>query len=292
MKKLLRFAALLLLLLAAFLQAAKLRDLSPSVSLRFQEPFTPEEAAPFAAYWSQEDTIASGHRAVLIRFQGDAQLVLPARWCYGAPPGALMENACAVSTRLAWELYGGLDATGLTVTLDGQERSIVGVFDHDEAVALLPGSGSFTAAELFPVPEGQDPCRWARDRAAQAGLEEPSQVLCGPEAAAIAMALPWLCVLLSAWPLVRRMGKAKIPFLLLAALLLASAVPDWLLPTRWTDTVFWQELSQSAASRIRDWLSLAPALRDIPCKQAWLLLAPSAGAALHLTAALIRGNRH
>lgn len=272
MKRILRFAAIFLLLCVAFRQAAVIREHAPSVSLRFDTPFTADQAAPFAAVWSEEKGSISGIETTMIRFAGDVQLVFPAVWLYGTPPNELMNNSCAVSTRLAWELYGGRDVTGLAVELGADAYTICGVFDHGEAVLLLPDDGVFTAAELFPAPSGTDLYRYGRDCAVRAGLEEPAQILCGPEVSFLAMLLPWLCLLLAAWPLLHRMQRGRRLLWVFVLLLLLSAVPDWLIPTRWSDTVFWAELGQSFRSRVHDWLTLSPALRDLTVQESWLLL--------------------
>lgn len=272
MKRILRFAVIFLLLCFSFRQAAEIRDLSPAVSLRFEQPFTKEQAEPFAAVWSEERGYVYGYETTLIRFGGDAQLTFPTVWLYGTPPNDLMENSCAVSTRLGWEIYGGADVTGLTVEFAGEAHTIVGVFDHKDAVLLIPGDVGFTAAELLPVPDGTDLYRYARDCAAQTGLEEPAQILCGPESASIAMLLPWLCVLLCGWPLLRRMTQGRNWLWLLVVLLMIAAIPDWFIPTRWSDTAFGVELVQSLSSRVCDWLSLRPALRDLPVKEHWFMI--------------------
>lgn len=272
MKRFVRYAVLFALLCFSFRQAAVIREHTPSVSLRFSTPFSIDQAAPFAAAWSEEKGIVSGIATTLIRFTGDAQLAFPAAWVCGVPLNDLMENACAVSTRLAWELYGATDVTGLTVEFEGKTYHICGVFDQDSPVLLLSGEDGFTAAELFPVPAGMDPYRYAGSCAAQAGLEEPTQILCGPEAAFLAVLLPWLSVLLTAWPLARRMARGRNWVWLIVVLILLPVIPDWFVPTRWSDTVFWAELAHSLYSRFQDWLTLNPTLRDLTVKEGWFEL--------------------
>ena len=162
--------------------------------------------------------------------------------------------------------------TGLTVEFAGKEHTIVGVFYNVEAVVLIPAIDGFTAAELFPAPDGTDLYRYARNCATQADLEEPAQILCGPESASIALLLPWLCVILYGWPLLRRTTYGRSWRLLIILLLLMPTIPNWLLPTRCSDTVFWSELLQSLSSRFHDWISLSPTLRDLPVKECWLTL--------------------
>lgn len=277
MKRTFRFLLLFLLLCISFRQAAVIRDHSNAVSLRFDSEFSSAQAQGFDAVWAEERESVSGLPCTVIRFDGDAQLAFPAVYPYGAPPNSLMPECCAVSTDLAWELFGGEDVTGLTVELDSAEYTICGVLTCGEPVLLLPDSEGFTAAELWAPSARTDLYRYAQDRAAQAGLPEPTQILCGPEAAYLSGLLPWLCAVLAAWPLLRR--TVKYPAVLCLPLLLL--LPVWFLPTRWSDTVFWSELFRSLSSRFLDWLTLAPALRDVSVKRAWfqmgtaLLLAQS-----------------
>ena len=269
MKRLCRAAVLFLLLCFSFRQAAVIRDHALSVSMRFSAPFAIDQASTFAAVWSEEEGDVSGIGATVIRFAGDARLAFPAEWVCGAPPNDLMENACAVSTNLAWALYGGTEVTALPLQIGEETHTICGVFEHELPVLLLPGEDGFTAAELYPVPNGTDLYRHARNCAAQAGLEDPAQILCGPEIGLFAGLLPWLCVILAAWPLASRIARGRHWVWLLAVLILLPAIPDWCVPTRWSDTVFWDNLIHSLHSRFRDWLMLRPALRDLAVKEGW-----------------------
>lgn len=252
MKRFIRYALLLLALCFAFGQANMIGDQSQSVSLRFQEEFTLADAKGFAALWGEETAAISGIDTTLIRFAGDAQLVFPAEWVHGTPPSELKEDTCAVSSGFALECFGGQDVVGLKLGGD----IICGVFRHEEAVVLKPAREGFTAAELFPVPKQTDLYRWGRDCAAQAGLPEPSAVLCGPEGAFLARLLPWVCCM---WLLPRLTGRKG---WLIAAVLFLLLLPDWFYPTRLSDMVFWSELFDSITGRVRDWLAPSPSLRD------------------------------
>ena len=269
MKRLCRAAVLFLLLCFSFRQAAVIRDHALAVSLRFSAPFAIDQAAPFAAVWSEEEGSVSGIGATVIRFAGDARLAFPAEWVCGAPPNDLMKNACAVSTNLAWALYGGTEVTALTLQIGEETHRLCGVFEHGSPVLLLPGEDGFTAAELYPVPTGTDLYRHARNCAAQAGLEDPAQILCGPEIGLLAGLLPWLCVISAAWPLLCRIARGRYWVWVLALPILLAVIPDWCIPTRWSDTVFWENWIHSLHSRFRDWLMLRPALRDLAVKEAW-----------------------
>ena len=262
MKQFIRYVLLLLALCFAFGQANVIGDQSQTVSLRFEEEFTLAEGGRFAAVWGEEPVSISGISTTRISFAGDAQLVFPAEWVYGTPPSALKERTCAVSTAFALECFGGQDVVGLQLG----EDTICGVFHHPEAVVLKPAREGFTAAELYPVPSRTDLYRWGLDCAAQAGLPEPSAVLCGPEGAFLARLLPWLPCL---WLLLRLTGRRG---WVIAAFLLPVFLPDWFFPTRLSDTVFWSELLDSLLGRMGDWLALAPSLRNRQLKWAWVHL--------------------
>ena len=269
MKRVVRILVLFLLLCISFRQAAMIRDLSPTVSLRFDSEFSYEQAQGFDAVWTEEQAYVSGCQCTLIRFDGDALLAFPAEYAFGAPPNCLTPDFCAVSSQLAWELFGGEDVTGLVVELHGEEYTICGVLAHAEPVILVPDNKAFTAAELCVPSLETDLYRYAADCAAQVGMPEPTQILCGPESALLAGLLPWLCVLLVAWKLFCRIGHRPAALWLALILILLAVIPDWVIPTRWSDTFFWSELAQSLFSRFQSWLSLPPALKDIPVKLAW-----------------------
>lgn len=294
MKRAVKWAALFLLLCAAFRQASLIRELAPSVSLRFETPLTQaqvEEAqvysqtsgAPWVTFWAEQDCSVSAEfrsaGALGILFSGDARLAFPAEYLHGAPPSDLRFDACAVSTALAWALFGGEDVTGLEITVDEAELTICGVFSHEEAILLRPGSGGFTAAELPDLPEDADAYRYALDYAAACGLGMPSQVLCGPDLAFLAAALSWSCAVgCAAVPLLAARGRFRHPAIYWGAAFLVAVgcpvwmewLPGWWIPTRWSDAGFWTALGDSLLHRFRDWLTLSPALRDLECKLAWL----------------------
>lgn len=136
-------------------------------------------------------------------------------------------------------------------------------FAFGQVKVLKPDREGFSAAELFPVPKKTYLYRWGRDCAAQAGLPEPSEVLCGPVGAFAARFLPWVFGL---WLLLRLTGRRG---WLIAAILLLALLPDWFFPTRLSDIRFWTELGESLCGSVQDWLSLSPALRDEAWKCSW-----------------------
>lgn len=300
MKRALRWLCLFFLLSFSFRQAAQLRELSPSVSLRFGEPLTMEQVsgawtyaqafgAPWASFWTEGPCTVSGVEATAIRFAGDARLAFPAEYRFGAPPNDLTEHLCAVSTELAWTVYGAVDITGLKLTVDGAEYTVCGVFDHGQAVVLYPAREGFTAAELADLPASADAYRYARDFAAACGLGVPTELLCGPDLLLLAELLPWLgtvvCALTLFLRLLRRIGSPAVWWCGAFALVVsfpvwAQVLPGWWFPAGWSDSAWWTSLGESLCARFRDWLTVSPAMRDVPVKLAWIRLLAASGMSL------------
>lgn len=287
MKQVTKWLCLLCLLVWAFRQGAAVREYSPAVSLRFAQPLTfrqmedartlaAQGCVPWASFWSESRAWVGGTDAAVIRFWGDARLVFPAEYAHGTAPVDLASDSCGVSTELAWACYGAVDIVGLPLTVDGTEYRVCGVFEYAKPVALLPSREGHTAAELPGLSATVDSRQAALDFAAACGMAMPQQVLCGPEAASLAGALPWLAVLVCGAALIFRLPGGC--WILLWAMLLW--LPDWWLPDRWSHMLWWESLWAGLQARVRDWLSLAPAVRDVPLKLAWLkLMAASLGAA-------------
>jgi len=67
------------------------------------------------------------------------------------------------------------------------------------------------------------------------------------------------------------------PILLAFALLLPAILrmmPEWLIPTRWSDFSFWSSLQKQASGSLREFLRAAPQSRDVELR---LLLIKQAG---------------
>ena len=81
----------------------------------------------------------------MLRVCGDAELLATEPLLYGALPGPAGQGGCAVSSALAWQLWGALDVTGLELELDGERYTVRGVFESGEARAV-PGGMPVCAA--------------------------------------------------------------------------------------------------------------------------------------------------
>jgi len=283
----------------------------PLISLRYATPFsgkTAYQARQYSVEHSDDDTFwptfwhetqaglageYSSAYAVCILFSGDASLVWPARYITGTAPGVTDGAGCAVSSALAWELWGGTDVAGTEVEIGGETRTVRGVFEGDDLLALVSvrdedTTQSFTAVELSGGPSGivrSDVRRYA----SAAGLGTPDNILMGtPVALASALAaLPifilslyglGLCIArLRTRPAALRTGMlmALIMFAFFLPGLL-DILPGWMIPTRWSDFSFWGELASQVGTDLREYLVLSPTLRDVEYK---ILLLKQAGIA-------------
>ncbi|WP_394965876.1 ABC transporter permease [Candidatus Allofournierella excrementigallinarum] len=285
--------ALALLTAAGMKNADALAANCQSVSLRWRRPIAAEtaeaarEKQPGLTFW-REETASLGSlwrqaEAAVLYYRGNASLVWGAECLSGSMPSPLDAGGCAVSTALAWQLFGSEDAVGLTLFQETAEYTVRGVFESEEPVALLPkADAAFTAAEL-PLEEGAggDPAARVDACLVKSGLPEPGWRLYTPLPAALARGLAWLplafgaAVLAAA--LVRRAARLSFPardaafFALLGAAALAlpaflSAWPSWLTPTRWSDFSWWGQAAGQLSEMGKAFLTAPCAGRDLAIK--------------------------
>lgn len=273
--RLLAVALLLALQLALNAHAARLARQNPPLDLTLAAPVSADTLAAARA-WEQSDANANGISASLwgskkaaaatelgrtaaavtcIFFAGNAGDCLPADYLQGAAPGAQGQQ-CAVSSALAWALFGSNDIVGQTLTLDRTQYTICDVFDADTQIMLYPGRSGFTHAALrgtSPDTPKADAEQWA----AAAGVGEISAIDYGPQRVWLAGALRFLPAALvgvgmlvillrfiAALPGLAR-GLCYFALALLFALALPrflQALPGWLIPSRWSNFAFWPEL--------------------------------------------------
>ena len=301
--------------------AATMRQYS-SISLRYETPLNGqtayqarqytvahrEETAFWATFWTEHEARFSIElrkvTADCITFSGDAALVWRAEYLAGNSPGVVDGVGCAISSGLAWVLWGDIDVVGKTIEVDGVPRIVRGVFEGAESLALVSvcdedKTQSFAAVEL----SGGSPSSGRGDVesfANASGLGMPDSVLLGaPTILAEFMALlPMVILIIYGLALCIAHAKKQsvavrrtlmfFMFLGAAALLpvFLDILPDRIIPTRWSDFAFWGSLLSNAGEHLREYLTLSPSLRDIEYaelffKQAAIALA-STGFALSI----------
>ena len=142
-------AAVLLVVLQLLLQtrAAHIVQQNPTVTVTLSSPLTAGQLAAAreweksnantqavtASFWSEKaaavsaDSDRTAEDVTCIGFDGTAQDCLPVEYLQGTAPGVVGQQ-CAISSTLAWTLFGSYDIMGLTVALDRTEYFISGVF--------------------------------------------------------------------------------------------------------------------------------------------------------------------
>ena len=304
------WAALAVLLVVGSANLSALRKY-PSVSLRYNTPVSGQaayrarqyaiehggEESFWPVFWHETGaSFSCGYNkstATCIIYSGDAALVWPAQYQAGAAPGVTDGAGCAISSALAWELWGGVDVVGRTVDIDEETRIVRGVFEGEDLLALLSvrdedTGRSFTAVELTGGPSA--PARSdVESFIAASGLGKPDYILMGTPVlfASIMAVLP--LIMLAAYGLALCIGQLKqypnamwgglfllmIGFALFLPRLLET-LPGWMTPSRWSDFSFWGSLSKQIGNDLREYFILAPRLRDVTYK---ILLLKQAGIA-------------
>ena len=190
---------LVVLQLALQCRAAKIARENPALGVQLAAPLTAETltaaraweqsdantAGITASYWKQEtDTVSTdfGRTAegvACIGFDGTAGDCLPADYRQGTAPGAVGQQ-CALSTALAWALFGSADIVGQTVTMGRVDYTLCGVFDADTNILLYPAQAGFTNAALRGV-SSDTPRAAAEQWAASAGVGAVKSITYGPQ---------------------------------------------------------------------------------------------------------------
>jgi hypothetical protein len=216
-----------------------------------------------------------------IAYSGDSSLVWPLVCVAGAAPGVVDGTGCAVSEPLAWKLWGSIDVVGMTVEIDGVERLVRGVFEGESELAMISFRDEDVSQSWSAVELSGGPADAVRDDAvsyaAASGLGRPSAVLMGGYSylTGTLAILPVLILAVYGLALICRLMTRRSPgvraplfFICLIALAvilpgLLGLLPAWMIPTRWSDLSFWSTLLRKATDGVREFLRVAPRLRDV-----------------------------
>lgn len=235
----------------------------------------------YASFWGQctQDIAGENGRSVkdviCIGFYGEATDCLPVQYLHGSAPGS-EGKTCAVSAELAESLFGSERVVGLRIRLQGQLYEIVGVFSAKDNVLLFPCMQNLSCAELrgiSPDTPKADVEQWC----VAAGLPAPQCIRCGPQRVCFAKAFCWIpffltgCMMLIAllrisvsWPPLVRNAFWFILALSLVLHFTAAlyALPGWLVPARWSDFSFWQNLQEKIEQSHMAWETATRYWRD------------------------------
>lgn len=246
-----------------------------------------ENGGIWPGFWAETKADAKADRAeektAVFSYDGDPARLFPVTMLSGSYPGELEETRCAVSSGLSWSLWGSLDTAGQILTIGGQTYTVSGVFSQEEAQVLLKGDADtlWTAMDLVSEKElmREDVTQFI----AEAGLPPAENLVDGNGITGLArlgiytplMVATLMALLLFFFKKQQGHGKTLKSLLLLALLLglawglplLLGLLPQWLVPTKWSDFSFWTALVEKCKGYLLQWQSLHPASRDVAAKK-------------------------
>lgn len=218
---------------------------------------------------------------------GDAAAVKHESFIAGNCPGELDKTGVAISSELSWRLWGSLDTVGKEVSVDNMLRMVSGVYENEEATAIMSGSpetiwqgaevsseSPLTREELIQLLSASllGPPDSLVDGGGIAGLLQLMQYLplC---AAAIIVIVQLLMLQCHGYGKIIKRGIIVFCLLGFALLLpiLLSQLPGWLIPSKWSDLTFWARLFETLKGYINEWFALKPSSTDVLLKQCMLL---------------------
>ena len=313
-------------------QNGMIRKLSGSVSVRWDtggaspaallkyESYAREDGAvkqPEATLWQQgaRQTVSDGEYRELdssiITVFGKCEEVTSAQMLHGSFPAWSDTEGCAVSSGLAFALWGGVDVLGMPIYIGNEVLYIRGVYDASGNNTLLRQARSDSDTALANMqlrfPEGgnrEEAENWLKSTGLGGGtvLDLPF--------------LGWACgamleipvILLVGYIFIRLISRARglrhYPLLLLRyiplALVIAAgtvlcmnslSIPARLIPTMWSNFDFWKSLFSGFFGNIKVWLAAESSMRDMelwPKVLILIFLTPLSAALMIISAKIVR----
>lgn len=213
---------------------------------------------------------------------GDCRDITSAIMLYGDFPARFDQSGCAVSSGLAFALWGSTDVYGLPLKIDGDMRYVRGVFEEKESRLFYQLQD--TSKESLSNMQLKFPGTGTREKAER-------YLITADFSGGIILELPmieWIldiifrfpAIVLAAGILVRviRRGKWLWPYpalfiYFLPSVLAVSAglffcmdlpeIPAEFIPTMWSDFEFWKNLIVGHCKNLIAWMVAAPTFRDV-----------------------------
>ena len=263
---------------------------SPAALVK-QQTFSRQDGAaeqPEVTLWQAASgyEVMSGDRksmaADMVVVFGDCRAVTAAAMLSGGFPAGNDLAGCAISSGLAFSLWGSTDVCGMPVIMEGDRLYVRGVFEGEEPrifrqaqagseeplshmQLIFSGTGTREKAEHYLL---------AADFSGGMILELPLIEW------ALGIIVRFPAIILAAGILSRviRRGKwlwhypALLAFWLPSALLVLAGlffcmdlpgIPAGFIPTRWSDFAFWENLVMGHGKNVVTWISEGPTFRDM-----------------------------
>lgn len=305
-KKFWLYPVYFLFCVAAFQTVAQLTLCYPSISLRYEKPLSAQQvklikesdlSGLYPVFWSQAKGVAvTGEDgtadASVLWVDGEGSKVYPVNFSEGGYPSELDTQGCAVSSALAWKLWGSEKVSGLSLHLDGKSYQIRGVFNSKDYIAMIQTNGTDSGKEFEAVElagEYADSTETLLEQLAISGILPIPDILIDGRLMygvfCFIAAIPILLLIIAGMKRMLAVNSANkkqknnslwkkevviFAFLLVNALFLPELLkklPADMVPVRWSDFNFWGRFFKVYETRYIDWLSLRPLLKDILAKQ-------------------------
>lgn len=263
---------------------------SPSALMR-QQTYARQDGAgnqPEATLWQiypKQEIQASDKKKIsvnVVAIFGNCEDIASSGLIAGAYPARSDESGCAVSTGLAFSLWGSVNVIGMPVKVEGRQFYVRGIFDGEEPRLYLQAQAEskepLTNMQLTFT--GLSTGERANQYLSSAGF--PVGMILDLTLFAwvleIIFRLPAIILALGILGRVIRQGKMLwgYPALLAVYLLVAFCIvaglwfcmdlpkiPSDLIPTRWSDFKFWKNIFEEQGKNLIAWMSAAPAFRDM-----------------------------
>ncbi|WP_320959269.1 hypothetical protein, partial [Hungatella effluvii] len=263
---------------------------SPSELIR-QQTYARQDGAgnqPEVTLWEtypEQEIMASDKKKIkadIAAAFGDCGDIVSSMMAAGAYPARSDASGCAVSTGLAFSLWGSTNVIGMPVKVEGKQFYVRGIFEEEEPRLFLQAQAE--SEKLLSNMQLTFTGPGAGERASQylssAGFPEGRILDLTLFAWVLDMIFRLPAVILAIGILGRVIGHGKrlchYPLLLALYLLIAfgiSAVlwfcidlpefPSEFIPTRWSDFEFWGNLFKEQGKNMVSWMAAGPAFRDM-----------------------------
>lgn len=282
-----------------FQNIAKLEKIYPSWSVRTDTDITDEMIRGiryqlaqqegnklWPTFWVEQKAELKTFRHMstqkVIYYDGDPFSVFPAEFLSGSYAGEFDTKKAAVSTALAWSLWGSYEVVGSSFELNEKEYEVSGVFKSEEKTAVVNGKEqSFLWKNIEVADLNQTANREEIEMLSQQYTSEGRVHIIDGKGMTMLIRLlanlPMLIgIILLGVMIIRILPRHSFyksigvftSFLILAMSLpyLLSFFPSWLLPTKWSDFSFWINLFETIKRYVIQWFLLVPQDKDLLAK--------------------------
>lgn len=246
---------------------------------------------------------------------GDCGEITAADMLFGSFPAKSDTDGCAVSSALAFALWGSVDVLGMQICIGDEVLYVRGVLDDEKNNTLLRQAEADSDAALqnmqikFESGGSRAEAENWLNSAGFSGGEILDMPLIGWASSAVLNLPAMLLVVCVLCRVIYRAAKLRrYPLLLARYIPLGVAIaagaffcmnaikiPARLIPTMWSDFEFWKSLFSGFLDNITSWLTAASTLRD---REIWsrvlalIFLAPVSGVLLVVAARRVKADSY